>query len=116
MVRIIFTAKLLWTVDTGGNPVIYCHDTILRTNFEYSKKFKRTQWESRNQYDIGMEFPIRLKLLIQLKACMNQEQLKKLDAAIASGEIKTTRFTAEEFRDLVNKFVMHRMARRLKGL
>jgi len=61
-----------------------------------------------------MEFPIRLKLLIQLKAVMTKDQLKKLDQAIENGEIRPTRFTAEEFRELVNKYVAYRLAKRMR--
>jgi hypothetical protein len=63
-----------------------------------------------------MEFPVRLKLLIPLKTVMTSEQLKKLDHAVENGELKTTRFTAEEFRDVVNRFVAYRLAKRLRGL
>jgi len=69
-----------------------------------------------NQYDFGMEFSVRLKLLIQLKTVMTREQLTKWDHAVENGESKTTRFTAEEFRDVVNKFVAYRLAKRMRGL
>jgi len=78
--------------------------------------FILVRWENTNQYDTGMEFPVRLKLLIQLKTVMTREQLTKLDHAVQNGELKTTRFTAEEFRDVVNRFVAHRLAKRLRGL
>ena len=45
---------------------------------------------------------------------MTREQLAKLDLAVENGELKTTRFTAEEFRELVNKYVAYRLAKRLK--
>ena len=63
-----------------------------------------------------MDFPVRLKLLIPLKSVMTREQLKKLDHAVENGELKTTRFTAEEFRDVVNRFVAYRLAKRLRKL
>ena len=72
------------------------------------------RWENTNQQAIGMNFPVRLKLLIPLKNVMTREQLGKLDLAIQHGEIKTTRFTAEEFRELVNKYVAHRLAMRMR--
>ena len=59
---------------------------------------------------------MRLKLLISLKTVMTREQLKKLDHAVENGELKTTRFTAEEFRDVVNRFVAYRLAKRLRKL
>jgi hypothetical protein len=61
-----------------------------------------------------MDFPIRLKLLIQLKTVMTRDQLTKLDLAVENGEIKTTRFTVEEFRELVNKYVAYRLAKRMR--
>jgi len=63
-----------------------------------------------------MDFPVRLKLLIPLKKVMTREQLAKLDHAIQNGELKTNRFSAEEFRELVNRFVAYRLAQRLKRL
>jgi len=78
--------------------------------------FISVRWENTNQYDLGMEFPVRLKLLIQLKTVMTMEQLKKLDDAVQNGELKTIRFTAEEFRVLVNKFVAHKLAKRMRHL
>ena len=72
------------------------------------------RWENTNQQAIGMDFPVRLKLLIPLKTVMTREQLAKLDLAIEHGEIKTTRFTGEEFRELVNKYVAYRLARRMR--
>ena len=78
--------------------------------------FISNRWENTNQYDRGMEFPVRLKLLLQLKTVMTKEQLTKLDLAVGNGELKTTRFTAEEFREVVNKFVAYRLAKRIKRL
>ena len=76
--------------------------------------FWTTQRENTNQPDNGMDFPVRLKLLIQLKTVMTRDQLTKLDLAVENGEIKTTRFTAEEFRELVNKYVAYRLAKRMR--
>ena len=76
--------------------------------------FWTTQRENTNQPDNGMDFPVRLKLLIQLKTVMTKDQLKKLDQAIENGEIKATGFTAEEFRELVNKYVAYRLAKRMR--
>ena len=76
--------------------------------------FWTEQRENTNQLNNGMDFPIRLKLLIQLKTVMTRDQLTKLDLAVENGEIKTTRFTAEEFRELVNKYVAYRLAKRMR--
>ena len=70
----------------------------------------------RKPVKLGMEFPVRLKLLLQLKTVMTTEQLVKLNLAVENGELKTTRFTAEEFRDVVNRFVALRLAKRMKTL
>ena len=70
----------------------------------------------KNQDDLRMGFSVRLKLLIQLKTVMTTEQLTKLDHAVENGELKTTRFTPEEFRDLVNKLVAYRLAKRMRRL
>ena len=63
-----------------------------------------------------MEFSVRLKVLIQLKTVMTREQLTKLDHAVENGKLKTTRFTTEEFREVVNRFVAYRLAKRMRGL
>ena len=60
--------------------------------------------------------PIRITLLTPLINVMNREQRIKLQDAIENGETTTTGFTPVEFRDLVNKYVMLRLAKRMKKI
>jgi hypothetical protein len=62
-----------------------------------------------------MGFPIDVKLLKQCMRFMTEDQVKRLAEAISAGEEKTTRFTLDEFKDLVNKVVTERSKRRRHG-